>query len=377
MNFEFKKVSGIYFHIPFCRRVCGYCDFARTADMRRRDEVVAAMHDELHRRRGFLHNINIGTVYFGGGTPTVLPPAELQRMVDTAAGIYDLTAVGECTAEANPDDLTAQYISELRRTSVNRLSIGIQSFDDGCLRMMNRRHTAAEAVGAVKRAQDAGFENISVDLIFGVDGYGGEVLERNIGIVVELGVQHVSAYHLTVEPGTAFARRVADGGMRTVGEDVSEAEYMALHEGLTAAGYEHYEVSNYALPGRRSRHNSAYWQGAEYLGIGPGAHSFDGERRCWNAATVGEYLSGSGGGEEALTERDRRNEMIMTSLRTAEGLDMQSYAGRFGREAAMKTFEDAKSFLLTGVLVFDNGRLRIPTEKFLISDNVIESLFEA
>ena len=370
-------MSGIYFHIPFCKRVCGYCDFARTADMRRRDEVVAAMHRELRERRKFLHNINIGTVYFGGGTPTVLPPAELQRLADTAAECFDLSAVEEWTVEANPDDLNQQYINELRRTQCNRLSIGIQSFDDGCLRMMNRRHTAAQAVEAVKRAQDAGFENISVDLIFGVDGYGGEVLQRNIEQVVALGVQHVSAYHLTVEAGTAFARRVADGRMKVVPEEVSESEYLTLHESLAAAGFEHYEVSNYARHGFRSRHNSAYWQGAEYLGIGAGAHSFDGVRRCWNASTVGEYLAGEGGGEELLTEADRRNEMIMTSLRTAEGLDMRLFAERFGDVEAEKTFEVAKSFLLAGSLVSDNGRLRIPPEKFMVSDSVIEALFDA
>ena len=370
-------MSGIYFHIPFCKRVCGYCDFARTADMRRRDEVVAAMHRELRERRTFLHNINIGTLYFGGGTPTVLPPAELHRLVDTAAGYFDMSAVGECTVEANSDDLTVQYINQLRHTPVDRLSIGIQSFDDGCLRMMNRRHTAAQAVEAVKRAQDAGFENISVDLIFGVDGYGGEVLQRNIEQVIALGVQHVSAYHLTVEAGTAFARRVADGRMKVVPEEVSESEYLTLHESLAAAGFEHYEVSNYARHGFRSRHNSAYWQGAEYIGIGAGAHSFDGVRRCWNAPTVGEYLAGEGGGEELLTETDRRNEMIMTSLRTAEGLDMRLFAERFGEGEAEKTFKVAKSFLLAGSLVSDNGRLRIPPEKFMVSDSVIEALFDA
>lgn len=370
-------MPGLYFHIPFCKRVCGYCDFARTADLRRRDEVVTAMHRELHARRDFLHNIYIGTVYFGGGTPTVLPPEELQRLTDTAARYLDLSAVEEWTVEANPDDLTAQYVDRLRRTPVNRLSIGIQSFDDDCLRMMNRRHTAAQAADAVKRAQDAGFENISVDLIFGVDGFGGDILQRNIAQVTKLGVQHVSAYHLTVEPGTAFARRVAEGRMKVVDEETGEAEYMALHEGLSAAGFEHYEVSNYALPGRRSRHNSAYWRGVEYLGIGPGAHSFDGRRRCWNAPTVGEYLDGRGGGEELLSMTDRRNEMIMTSLRTAEGVDMRLFAERFGEEAAVKTFERAKSFLLAGLLVPDNGRLRIPPEKFLVSDSVIEALFEA
>ena len=369
-------MSGLYFHIPFCRRVCGYCDFARTADMRRCGEVVAAMHRELRDRRRFLHNINIGTVYFGGGTPSVLPPAELSRLIDTAAGCFDLSAVGECTAEANPDDLTRQYINELRKSPVDRLSIGIQSFDDGCLRMMNRRHTAAQAIEAVKRAQDAGFDNISVDLIFGVDGYGGEVLQRNIETVAALGVQHVSAYHLTVEQGTAFARRVARGEMKVVDEAVSEAEYMALHEGLAAAGFEHYEVSNYALPGRRSRHNSSYWHGAEYLGIGAGAHSFDGVRRCWNAPTVAQYLAGEGGGEEALTDTDLRNEMIMTSLRTAEGLDTALFAERFGEAAAVKTFDMAKSFISAGLLLSDGAHLRIPVEKFMVSDAVIEALFE-
>ena len=369
-------MSGLYFHIPFCRSVCGYCDFARTADMRRRDEVVAAMHRELRERRDFLHNIYIGTVYFGGGTPSVLPPAELQRLMDTAAECFDMSGVTECTVEANPDDLDRRYVDLLRRTPVNRLSIGIQSFDDDCLRMMNRRHTAAQAVDAVKRAQDAGFDNISVDLIFGVDGFGGEVAERNIGQVVALGVQHVSAYHLTIEPRTVFARRVAEGRMKMVPEEVSEAEYMALHKGLAAAGFDHYEVSNYALPGRRSRHNSAYWQGVEYLGIGAGAHSFDGERRRWNSPSVSQYVAGAGAGEERLTRRDLRNEMIMTSLRTAEGLDTALFAERFGEAEAVKTFEGAKSFLLADLLVFERGRLRIPPEKFMVSDSVIEALFE-
>ena len=334
------------------------------------------MHRELRERRTFLHNINIGTVYFGGGTPTVLPPAELHRLVDTAAGCFDLSAVGECTVEANPDDLTAQYVNQLRHTPVNRLSIGIQSFDDGCLRMMNRRHTAAKAIEAVKCAQDAGFDNISVDLIFGVDGYGDEVLQRDIEQVVALGIQHVSAYHLTVEAGTAFARRVADGRMKVVPEEVSERDYLTIHKSFTSAGFEHYEVSNYALPGFRSRHNSSYWRGEEYIGIGVGAHSFDGRRRCWNAPTVAQYLAGKGAGEEMLTEREMRNEMIMTSLRTAEGLDMQLFAEQFGDAAAMKTFEYAKSFISAGLLIYDYGRLRIPAEKFLVSDAVIESLFE-
>ena len=369
-------MAGIYFHIPFCKRICAYCDFARTADLRRMPEVVEAMHREMDARRGYLHDRRIRTLYFGGGTPSLLLPAEFDRFAEHAARLFDMSAAGECTVEANPDDLTAQYLRELSRTAVNRLSIGIQSFDDAALRFMNRRHTAAEAVDAVRRAQDAGFDNITVDLIFGIDGFGGEVLERNIGAVLALGVQHVSAYHLTVESGTAFGRRAARGELRTVDEQTSEREFLALHEALTAAGYEHYEVSNYALPGFRARHNSSYWSGDEYLGIGAGAHSFDGRSRRWAAPTVGEYLAGRGAGEETLSVADRRNEMIMTALRTADGLCQERFADAFGRGAAERLAEAAQPWIRAGAMVSEGGKLRIPAEKFLVSDSVIESLFE-
>lgn len=369
-------MAGIYFHIPFCKRICAYCDFARTADLRRMPEAVGAMHRELDERRGFLHDRRIRTLYFGGGTPSLLDPAEFGRFAEHAARLFDATAVEECTVEANPDDLTAQYLRELRRTPVNRLSIGVQSFDDAALRFMNRRHTAAEAVDAVRRAQDAGFGNITVDLIFGIDGFGGEILDRNIGAVLSLGVQHVSAYHLTIESGTAFGRRAARGELRAVDEGTSEREFLALHRALTEAGYEHYEVSNYARPGFRARHNSSYWRGDEYLGIGAGAHSFDGRVRRWAAARVEEYLAGRGGGEESLTETDRRNETVMTALRTSDGLSAAEFAGTFGEAAAERLLRAAKPWLDAGTLLFEGGVLRIPAEKFLVSDSVIESLFE-
>lgn len=370
-------MSGIYFHIPFCKRICAYCDFVRTADMRRRDDVVEAMHREMDDRRDFLHDRRIRTLYFGGGTPSLLPPAELQRFIDHAARLFDAGGVEECTAEANPDDLTAGYVRELRRTSVNRLSIGIQSFDDRALRFMNRRHTAAEAVDAVRRVQDSGIGDISADLIFGIDGFGDGILERNIDAVLSLGVQHVSAYHLTIESGTAFGAREARGELHAVDESVSEAEFLAIHRALTAAGFEHYEVSNYALPGFRARHNSSYWRGDEYLGIGPGAHSFDGALRRWGAPTIGEYLAGRGAGEERLTERDRRNERVMTSLRTSDGLDVSAFSAAFGASAAAGLLRAAEPALLAGTLLFSDGTLRIPAEKFLVSDSVIEMLFDA
>lgn len=216
----------------------------------------------------------------------------MEEFIAHAAELFDCTALEECTVEANPDDLTPDYLRRLARTRVDRLSIGVQSFDDGELRLMNRRHTADAARKAVRQAQEAGFGNVTVDLIFGVPGFGAATLARNLRETVALGVQHVSAYHLTVEPQTAFGRRMAQGRFSPVTEETSEEEFLTVHRTLRDAGFEHYEVSNYALPGRRAIHNSAYWSGDPYLGIGPAAHSFDGECRRWAVADIGRYLAG-------------------------------------------------------------------------------------
>ena len=219
--------------------------------------------------------------------------------------------------------MTGEWLEALARTGANRLSVGVQSFDDDELRLMNRRHTGMQAVEAVRRAQAAGFANLTIDLIFGVPGFGGEVLRRNLDRALALGVQHISAYHLTIEKNTAFGRRLERGRFSEVDEQVSEREYLEVHRTLTGAGFEHYEVSNYALPGCRARHNAAYWSGDEYLGIGPAAHSFNGKSRRWAAASIDGYLPGAGTEaiyeQERLTERDRYNEYLMTRLRTAEG----------------------------------------------------------
>ena len=369
-------MAGLYLHIPFCKRICAYCDFVHTADLRSMDPVLDAMAAEIDRRRNFLNDKELRTVYIGGGTPSTVSPPRLRQLVDLAARHFDTVAVGEFTVEANPDDIDDRYLRLLRRAGVNRLSLGVQSFDDDCLRLMNRRHTAAAAADAVRRAQDAGFDNLSVDLIFGIDGFGMPVLERSVDTLTRLGVQHVSAYHLTVENGTAFGRMVARGEMKIVGEETSEAEYMFVHDALAAAGFEHYEVSNYALPGFRAQHNSSYWDGTEYLGIGPGAHSFNGRTRWWNAPTVAQYLAGTGSGSEEPSPAERLNETIMTALRTADGLDMSMLAVRYGERAAAGVMRRARRFADSGTLVSEEGRLRIPPRKFMVSDYVIASLFE-
>jgi len=370
-------MAGIYLHIPFCKRLCAYCDFYKSVRTDLLDAVVERMHRELDRRSGYLHDRNIETVYFGGGTPSLCRPEQLGGLLSHIRGLFGGPRPLEVTAEANPDDLTPASLESLRREGIDRLSIGIQSFDDAELKFMNRRHDAARAVRAVKQAREAGFENLTLDLIFGVPGFGIDTLQRSLDRLLELNPEHVSAYHLTIEPDTAFGRRARRGELREVDDETSEAEFALVHETLTDAGYEHYEVSNYARPGRRARHNSAYWSGREYLGIGPAAHSFDGESRRWSTDTAESYAAGGPlrFEEERLSERDKRNEYIMTRLRCAEGIPLEEYRTRFGREAAERLLREAEP-LCGGVLRHEGGRLRIPPDRFLLSDAAIGTLFE-
>lgn len=369
-------MAGIYFHIPFCKRICSYCDFYRSADLRLMDDVLSAMSVELVEQRDFLHDTRIRTIYFGGGTPSLLEPSLMGELVEQVGALFDCSAVEEFTVEANPDDITTEYAAGLRKIGVNRISLGVQSFNDEELKFMNRRHTACAAELAVKTLQDVGFDNITVDLIFGVDGFGEEVLRQSVERVIDLNVQHVSAYHLTIEPATAFGRRLAKGQMREVAESQSEREYALVEEMLCRAGFEHYEVSNYARAGRRSKHNSSYWHQAEYLGIGPGAHSFNGVERHWSEQSLGEYVVRREYVSEILTEQDFRNECVMTSLRCAEGIDMDSFTQRFGARESVRLRNLAQRWVTSGDLIDDGHRIYIPTSRFLISDAVIESLFD-
>lgn len=369
-------MAGLYFHIPFCKRICSYCDFFRVARLDRLGDVVEAMHKELEEQRNFLNDRQISTIYFGGGTPSLVHPSELQRLMDHSAQLWDCSGVGEITVEANPDDISAQWVEALRRTDINRVSLGVQSFNDRELKMMNRRHSAEEAVVAVKRLQDAGIENITIDLIFGVDGFGEEVLSQSIEQALSLGVQHISAYHLTIEPNTAFGRRLARGEMSEVAEDQSEKEYAMLHNRLTAAGFEHYEVSNYALKGFRAKHNSSYWQGVEYLGVGVGAHSFNCEVRHYSEQSIEEYVERREYVVEQLTPRDHYNEYVMTALRCKEGIDCLFVAENFGEKALQRVKEGVAPWVESGDVVTDEKCIKIPAERFMISDAVIESLFE-
>ena len=369
-------MATLYFHIPFCKRICTYCDFYKVGAIELIPRVVEVMHRELDERASYLQNRSLTSIYFGGGTPSLLEPKQIEGLIDHARKLFDCSAIEEITLEANPDDLSAEYIAQLQQTSINRISLGIQSFDDRVLRFMNRRHTASEARECVERLRQAGYDNISIDIIFGVAGFGEEWLRETIKEAIALNAEHISAYHLTVEERTRLGVLVRKGEYQPVSEEQSEHDYNLVESLLCEAEYEHYEVSNYARPGFRAKHNSAYWRGVEYLGIGAGAHSFSGDDRRWCISTAKEYSEGDIRFEsEELTAKDHLNEYIMTSLRTARGIDTLYLGTRFGARALQDVMLAAEPWLRSGALRNAESRLFIPAEKFLLSDAVIESLF--
>ena len=369
-------MSTLYFHIPFCKRICTYCDFYKVGATTLIPQVVETMHRELEQRCGYLSDRRLSSIYFGGGTPSLLSPEQIEGFIAHARQLFDCSAVEEITIEANPDDLTAEYVEALRLTSVNRVSIGIQSFDDRVLQFMNRRHTSLEAQECVARLRSAGYDNISIDIIFGVAGFGDEWLEATLRQAIALGVEHISAYHLTVEERTRLGLLTRRGEYTPVSEERSEVEYRMVERMLAEAGYEHYEVSNYARRGCRAKHNSAYWQGVEYLGIGPGAHSFSGDNRMWCISTAKEYSERDLRFEdETLSEVDHLNEYVMTSLRRVEGIDLAYVASRFGEREVERIRASAQGWIDAGVARCEGGYLFIPTQMFMMSDAVIESIF--
>lgn len=369
-------MATLYLHIPFCKRICSYCDFYKVGATALLPATVEALHREMEQRRDYIEDKRLTSIYFGGGTPSLLHPSDIERLIDHARSIFDCSAVDEITIEANPDDLTEEYVEALAKTSVNRVSLGIQSFDDEILRFMNRRHTAEEAKEAVRRLRKAGIRNISIDLIFGVAGFGRDRLLHSLEEAVALDVEHISAYHLTIEERTKLGLMLRKGEYQPLTDEESEEEYLIVHRALTDAGYEHYEVSNYARKGYRAKHNSAYWTGVEYLGLGPGAHSFSRDNRTWCVSTAKEYSEGSMLYEdEQLTAIDHLNEYVMISLRRVEGIDLKFIADKFGLAERRRIIESAQPWVDCGALVEEGENLRIPAEKFLVSDAVIESLF--
>lgn len=329
------NMSGIYIHIPFCKQACHYCNFHFSTSLKYKSEMVDAIVREIKIRAEYLEDKNLKSIYFGGGTPSLLSVLELNKIFETLSKIYNWTSNTEITLEANPDDLSQDKISELKSTGINRLSIGIQSFNQNDLEYMNRAHTATEAEHCIKKAQDVGIQNITADLIYGAQSSSDKIWENNINTLLAFDIPHISAYCLTVEPGTALHHFVSTGKSKPVDEAKAMSQFDTLISMLNEQGYEHYEISNFAKQGHYAIHNTNYWLGSPYLGIGPSAHSYDGKSvRSWNIAHNPKYMKAISNltlpiEHEKLTTVDQYNEMVLIRLRTKWGLNLQNITEQF------------------------------------------------
>jgi oxygen-independent coproporphyrinogen-3 oxidase len=317
-------MAGLYLHIPFCRRKCGYCNFFSLASLKHREEFTQALCQELRLRAGEVAHQAIGTLYWGGGTPSLLEPGQFTAIIQTIREYYTLEPGAEITMEANPDDLEEQRLQTWARGGVNRISIGIQSYHSRDLVYLDRTHDPEQALAAVGKCRDAGFERLSLDLIYGIPGQTEQDLRENVQRFLDLGIEHLSAYALTLEERTILWHKVSRAERSAPDDDLASRHFLAMSEWMEKAGYEHYEISNFALPGKYSQHNTSYWNGTSYLGFGPSAHSYDGRKRYWNVANLQQYiqrapLGKASEGEEVLDTADRINEYLMTSLRTMWG----------------------------------------------------------
>lgn len=333
-------MSGIYIHIPFCRRKCLYCAFYSVALLSKKSVFLDALYGEIEQTLAYLPLRHIDTLYLGGGTPTLLSISELEGVVTKIRRHYVLSSDAECTIEANPEQLDKSYLKDLLSLGFNRISIGVQSFNDQTLSFLGRKHSSKEALAAVQSAADAGFDNISIDLIYGVSQRHQGVWEADVRTALSLPVSHLSCYALTNEENSLLWRKIRQHQLPEVDDDLANREFHVLLRLAREAGFEQYEISNFARNGLVSRHNSAYWSGEPYLGLGPSAHSFDGQSRKWNVSDLMRYIddvaTGDFSGEsESLSLNDRYNEYVMLGLRTAKGIDMEEIRRRFGQTYRM------------------------------------------
>jgi len=373
-------MAGIYIHIPFCKKACHYCDFHFSTSPMYKDQMLKALRTEIILRKNYLNTEKIETIYFGGGTPSLLSANEVQILIGQITDQFEVSSNAEVTIEANPDDLNPQYVRELRNTLINRFSIGIQSFHEDDLKWMNRAHTASEAQSSIKRIQDAGFENISADLIYGYPLLGNAKWEFNIQQLLDYQVPHISSYSITVEPKTALASFINKGKQANMDEGQSASQFLILIDRLAESGFEHYEISNFAKPGMYSRHNSNYWDSVSYLGIGPSAHSFNGESRQWNISNNSKYineieLKKIPAETEILSTENRINEYIMTSLRTSKGMNLQLLSEKFGSDYSNEIYNGLESFLGKDWININGQLVTLTRDGKLFADHIASELF--
>lgn len=374
-------MAGIYIHIPFCKQACNYCDFHFSTSLKNKEALLHALNKEIELQKDYLETKRISTVYFGGGTPSLLEQTELMRIFDSLNKYFEIDSDAEITLEANPDDLTKNKIRELRSTPINRLSIGIQSFYDEDLKLMNRAHNSQEAISAVKGAQDADFENITIDLIYGIPGLTEHRWRNNLQNAFLLDVKHISAYCLTVEPKTVLAHQVKTGIIKNVDELQSSEQFEIMLEAMKKNNFVQYEISNFCKDDQYSRHNSNYWLKEKYLGLGPSAHSFNGESRQWNISNNALYIKSLENNAidfelEQLNIDQRYNEYILTSLRTMWGSDLERIGSDFGNDFKSHCLKEAQKYIETADITIETNTLFLTDKGKLIADKIASDLFK-
>lgn len=372
-------MSGIYIHIPFCRRKCLYCAFYSIALLSKKDIFLDALYGEIEQSLDYLPSRHIDTLYLGGGTPTLLSIRELEGIVTKIRRHYVLSPDAECTIETNPEQIDKNYLKDLLSLGFNRISIGVQSFNDKTLLFLGRKHSSEEAMAAVKCAADAGFDNISIDLIYGVSQRQHGEWEEDVQTALSLPISHLSCYALTNEENSLLWRKVRQHQLPDMDEDLANREFYTLLQLVRKAGFEQYEISNFARGGQVSRHNSAYWAGEPYLGLGPSAHSFDGKSRKWNVSDLMRYIddiaTGNFSGEsEMLSLNDRYNEYVMLGLRTAKGIDLREIENRFGTVYRMLAEQQLRQVTPAHYQRRDNTIVLTDDGKFF-ADGIAASLF--
>lgn len=372
-------MAGIYIHIPFCRQKCYYCDFYKTVNTSLTQKFLFSLQEEAKVRKNYLQNEAVETIYFGGGTPSVLKINELEDILTFIKTNFLVSESAEITFEANPDDLSAVYLEGLKTAGINRLSIGIQSFQDAHLQKMNRRHSSIQAINAIEDAVRLGFYNLSVDLIYGLPGLSEKEWKESLSTVFQLPVQHLSAYHLTYHEGTAFFTWLKKGTLKELSETESVRQFNQLIDEAEKAGFEQYEISNFARGQKYSRHNTAYWQGTSYLGLGPSAHSYDRKSRRWNVSHVESYIKGIEKGnsyfeEEILSEKDRYNEYILTSIRTKWGINLEVIENEFGQVHKNNLVKQIEKYIKSGNVLQNNNVFTLSKNGLFISDEIMSEL---
>ncbi len=373
-------MAGIYIHIPFCKQACNYCDFHFSTSLKNKDGFLIALKKEIELQKDYLGKETISTIYFGGGTPSLLSEAELMSVFEMLHREFVIAPTAEITLEANPDDITKEKINELKHTPVNRLSMGIQSFFDEDLKLMNRANTSKEAETAVKLSQDKGFENITIDLIYGIPTLSNQNWKHNLNTTFDLDVKHISAYCLTVEPKTALAHQIKTGKISNVDEQQSSEHFEMMLEEMNTHGFTQYEISNFCKPGFHSKHNSSYWLKENYLGLGPSAHSFNGTSRQWNISNNPLYIQALLKGEmnfekEELTSNQRYNEYVLTSLRTMWGSDLGYIEKVFGIPYLTHCMAEARPYLESKKLLLKENKLFLSDQGKLFADKIASDLF--